>query len=35
MALWLGYLVPELAVSLIMIAAQLVTSRRLAAGQGS
>ncbi len=34
-ALWLGYLVPELAVSLIMIAAQLVTNRRLAAGQES
>lgn len=30
-ALWLGYLVPELAVSLIMIAAQLVTMRRLPA----
>ena len=33
MALWLGYLVPEL--SLIMITAQLVTNRRLAAGQAS
>ena len=30
-AVWLGYLVPELVVSLIMIAAQLVTIRRLPA----
>jgi hypothetical protein len=28
-AVWLGYLVPELLVSLTMIAAQLVTNRRL------
>ena len=28
-AVWLGYLAPELLVSLIMIAAQLVTNRRL------
>ena len=28
-ALWLGYLIPELLVSLIMIAAQFVTNRRI------
>jgi hypothetical protein len=33
-ALWLGYLVPELLVSLIMIAAQLVTNSRTGAHQG-
>jgi Domain of unknown function (DUF4345) len=33
-ALWLGYLVPELLVSLIMIAAQLIANRALAARQG-
>ena len=34
-ALWLGYLVPELLVSVLMIAAQLVANRTLAARQGS
>jgi hypothetical protein len=33
-AVWLGYLVPELLVSLLMIAAQLVANRTLAARQG-
>ena len=28
-ALWLGYLIPELAVSLLMILAQLITNRRI------
>ena len=30
-ALWLGYLVPELAVSVLMVLAQLVTNRRVPA----
>src|SRR5947208_8282890 len=34
-ALWLGYLVPELVVSCIMIAAQLVTNSRAGARQGA
>jgi hypothetical protein len=34
-ALWLGYLVPELVVSCVMIAAQLIANRTLAARQGS
>ncbi len=34
-ALWLGYLVPELLVSILMIVAQLVANRTLAARQGS
>ena len=34
-ALWLGYLVPELLVSVLMIVAQLVANRTLAARQGS
>ena len=33
-ALWLGYLVPELLVSVLMIVAQLVANRTLAARQG-
>ena len=33
-ALWLGYLVPELLVSILMIVAQLVANRTLAARQG-
>jgi hypothetical protein len=33
-ALWLGYLVPELLASCIMVAAQLVANRRLAARDG-
>ena len=34
-ALWLGYLIPELLVSVLMIVAQLVANRTLAARQGS
>jgi hypothetical protein len=34
-ALWLGYLIPELLVSVLMIAAQLIANRTLAARQGS
>ena len=34
-ALWLGYLIPELLVSILMIVAQLVANRTLAARQGS
>jgi hypothetical protein len=34
-ALWLGYLVPELLVSVLMIVAQLIANRTLAARQGS
>jgi len=34
-ALWLGYLIPELLVSVLMVAAQLVANRTLAARQGS
>ncbi len=34
-ALWLGYVVPELLVSLLMIVAQLVANRTLAARQGN
>jgi hypothetical protein len=33
-ALWLGYLVPELLVSFLMIVAQLVANRTLAPRQG-
>jgi Domain of unknown function (DUF4345) len=33
-ALWLGYLVPELLVSVLMIVAQLIANRTLAARQG-
>jgi hypothetical protein len=33
-ALWLGYLIPELLVSVLMIAAQLIANRTLAACQG-
>ena len=34
-ALWLGYLVPELLASVLMIVAQLIANRTLAARQGS
>jgi uncharacterized protein DUF4345 len=34
-ALWLGYLVPELFVSVLMVVAQLIANRTLAARQGS
>ena len=34
-ALWLGYLVPELVVSCVMIAAQLVTSARVPVHQAA
>jgi hypothetical protein len=33
-ALWLGYLVPELLVSILMVVAQLIANRTLAARQG-
>ena len=33
-ALWLGYVVPELLVSVLMVLAQLIANRTLAARQG-